>query len=126
MTELLSQLLPIWTEGLLALGALVLVGFGAFIGAKRPGLISTLAVLVLLLAAGFSAFGPLGIMFNDAFIQDPMAAFAKVAICLASAVVIVLGHGWLKRANDQKFEFPVLVLLAALGMAMMVSAGDLI
>ena len=44
-----------------------------------------------------------------------------------SGVAILLGERWLTAIEIQsKFEYPVLVLLAALGMGMMVSAGDLI
>jgi NADH-quinone oxidoreductase subunit N len=39
---------------------------------------------------------------------------------------VVLGQGWLKRNNNAQFEFPVLIMLAALGMGVLVSAGDLI
>jgi len=49
-----------------------------------------------------------------------------VIIYAASGVAIFLGERWLVRAGNAKFEYPVLVLLAALGMGMMVSAGDLI
>jgi NADH-quinone oxidoreductase subunit N len=55
-----------------------------------------------------------------------MAAFAKVAIYGASAISIVLGERWLQRQGGSQFEFPVLILIAALGMGMLVSAGDLI
>src|SRR6185503_15764087 len=39
---------------------------------------------------------------------------------------IVLGQPWFERRGVKTFEFPVLILLAALGMGMMASAGDLI
>src|SRR3990170_496446 len=54
------------------------------------------------------------------------AAFAKVAIYVASAVAIPLGQPWFERRGVKNFEFPVLILLAALGMGMMAASGDLI
>ena len=39
---------------------------------------------------------------------------------------IPLGQRWFERRGVNNFEFPVLILLAALGMGMMASAGDLI
>src|SRR4029434_2983063 len=39
---------------------------------------------------------------------------------------IPLGQPWFERRGVRNFEFPVLVLLAALGMGMMASSGDLI
>ena len=43
-----------------------------------------------------------------------------------SSVALLLGERWLNRLRAGQFEYPVLILLAALGMGMMVSAGDLI
>jgi len=45
---------------------------------------------------------------------------------LMAAVAIVLGDRWLARINGARFEYPVLLLLATLGMSIMASAGDLI
>ena len=49
-----------------------------------------------------------------------------MAIYLVSAVAVILGGGWMQRANIARFEFPILIVLAAVGMGMMVSSGDLI
>ncbi len=112
-------------EAILAASALVLLIYGAF----SPR--STLAVnaggaLALVLAAAAAAFGKQGIAFHGAFVADNASAFAKVAIYLASAVALPMAGRWFEKRGEAKFEFPVLVILAALGMGMMVSAGDLI
>jgi len=49
-----------------------------------------------------------------------------VVIYLASAAAIPLGQRWFARRDIDRFEYPILVILAALGMGMMVAAGDLI
>ena len=113
-------------EIILAVGALILLMVGAFGGDKSTGLVSVGAGGVLVASAVAAAVGPLGATFNGGFIADNAAAFAKVFIYGFSAVGILLGERWLKRMGNSKFEFPVLVLLAALGMGMMASAGDLI
>lgn len=59
------------------------------------------------------------------FVNDAFARFAKVTILVAAAAVLVMGEDFLTRRNLLRFEYPVLVALAALGMMMMVSAGDL-
>ena len=64
-------------------------------------------------------------VFNGAFVSDPMSVYAKVAIYLASALAVVLGDGWTRRNGTARFEYPVLIVLAAVGMGMMASAGDL-
>ena len=113
-------------ELILAIGALVLLVVGAFRGDRSTALVSTGAGLVLIVAAAAACWGPMGSAFSGGFVADQAAAFAKVAIYLMSAVAVLLGDRWLHRLNGAKFEFPVLIVLAALGMGVMASAGDLI
>jgi len=115
----------IWPEVILAGATLILLVVGAFRG-KGGVVFNGLAVLTLAAAAVAAAIGPQGRGFAGGLVADNLAAFAKVAIYTASAFGIVLGDRWLERRGESKFEFPVLILLAALGMGMMASAGDLI
>ncbi|MDZ4372971.1 MAG: NADH-quinone oxidoreductase subunit NuoN [Phenylobacterium sp.] len=114
-----------YPEIILALGSLSLLVLGAF-APKQTRLVGGGAVLVLLAAAVASATQPFGVAFSGGLISDAAATFAKVAIYVASAVAIPLGLPWFERRGVRVFEFPVLVLLAALGMGMMASSGDLI
>ena len=113
-------------ELILAIGALALLVVGAFRGDRSTGLVSVLAGGVLIAAAVASVVAPVGIIFRGGFVADAASTFSKVAIYLFSALAILLGERWLSRLKSSKFEYPVLILLAALGMGMMVSAGDLI
>jgi NADH-quinone oxidoreductase subunit N len=113
-------------EVILAIGALALLVVGAFRGDRSTGLVSALSGVVLIAAALDAAYAPVGLIFRGGFISDQASAFSKVAIYLMSAVAIFLGERWLTRLKSSRFEYPVLILLAALGMGMMVSAGDLI
>jgi NADH-quinone oxidoreductase subunit N len=123
----LSQALPLAaSEITLAVGAMVLLMLGAFIGDKSARLISILSVALLIAGAAVVAHAPLGAAFNGAFVADPFAVYAKVLIYLASAVAIILGGGWMQRTRIARFEYPILIVLAAVGMAMMASSGDLI
>jgi NADH-quinone oxidoreductase subunit N len=112
-------------ELILAGSALLLLVWGAF--QPRAGAIFTYAaVAALAAAAAVAATGPLGRAFAGGLVVDPAAVFAKVAIYTASAVAVPLGQRWFQRRNINNFEYPVLIVLAALGMGMMTSAGDLI
>ena len=112
-------------ELILAGGALLLLVWGAF--QPRAGAVFTIAAVGALVAAAVAAAtGPLGRAFAGGLVADQASVFAKVAIYAASAVAIPLGQRWFQRRNINNFEFPVLILLAALGMGMMTSAGDLI
>ena len=59
------------------------------------------------------------------FIDDGFSRFAKVTILLSAAAVLVLSQDYMTRRGMLKFEYPVLIALAVVGMMMMVSAGDL-
>ena len=112
-------------ELILAISALVLLVFGAF-APRATGAMTLAAMGALALAAWAAAVGPIGRGFTGGMISDQASAFAKVAIYIASAVAIPLGQKWFARKAIHNFEFPILILLAALGMGMMASAGDLI
>jgi len=123
LSSALSLALP---ELFLAAAAMALLVLGAFRGDRSTWLVSSLSVLALIVSAGLAATGPFGTAFSGGFVADAASAFAKVFIYGFSAVAIVLGDRWLKRIGGVKFEYPVLIVLAALGMGMMASAGDLI
>lgn len=63
--------------------------------------------------------------FGGAFVDDGFSRFAKVVIALSSAVVLLLSRDYLDRERILKFEFPILVVFAVLGMMIMVSAHGL-
>ncbi len=112
-------------ELILAGSALFLLVAGAF-APKRTLLVGTGAVLALAAATAAAAVSPVGKAFGGGLVSDAASTFAQVAIYAASAVSIVLGQRWFARRGVDNFEFPVLILLAALGMGMMVGAADLI
>ena len=126
MPDLISALHLSASEAVLAVGGLVLLMIGAFIGEKSARLVSALSVLLLLAATALAVTGPLGQAFNGAYVADPLAVYGKALIFLSSAVAIVLGDGWMRRTRIARFEYPVLIVLASAGMGMMASSGDLI
>lgn len=126
MTDLSSALHLSAPELTLAVGGLVLLMLGAFAGEKSTRLVSGLSVLLLLAATALAAVGPLGAAFNGAYVADPLAVYGKAVIFLSAAVAVVLGDGWMHRNNIAKFEYPILIVLASVGMGMMASSGDLI
>ncbi|CUH50647.1 NADH-quinone oxidoreductase subunit NuoN [Shimia marina] len=64
--------------------------------------------------------------FNGTFNDDAFSRFAKVAMLLSGAAVLVMGQDHMSRRGMLRFEYPILVSLAMVGMMTMVSAGDLI
>ncbi len=120
-----AVLLP---ELIVAVSAMVLLLFGALRGEKGIGLVSALAIIVLIVAAWFvaSPISPDAHAFGGAFVVDNFARFAKLLILLGSAVTLLMAQDFLEAQGLAKFEFPVLVLLATTGMMLMVSASSFI
>jgi NADH-quinone oxidoreductase subunit N len=110
---------------ILAVSALGLLVVGAFMP-RATQVVAGGAMLALIVAAGAAVVGPFGRAFAGGLVSDAATTFSEVAIYLASAVAIPLGQKWFERRGVRNFEFPVLILLAALGMGMMAGSGDLI
>jgi len=120
-----AELAVAWPEMILAVGALALLVFGAF-SPRNTAVVGWGAIAVLAAAAVGAAVQPFGSAFAGGLVFDAGAAFAKVAIYVASAICVPLGQRWFERRGVRNFEFPILILIAALGMGMMASSGDLI
>ncbi len=125
MTEL--AYLPALPEIILAIGALVLLMIGVFAGERSTSAVSVLAIALLAFAGGVLLLGPeAGAAFNGAFVLDPFARFMKVLVLIGSAVAILMAGGYARAEKFERFEFPVLIVLATVGMMLMISASDLI
>ncbi|MEC9348032.1 MAG: NADH-quinone oxidoreductase subunit NuoN [Pseudomonadota bacterium] len=115
-------------EILLAVSSMALLMIGAFSkGGDSGRTVSWLAVLALVVAAVIVATGEgTSVTFAGMFVADPFARFAKILILGGSAVAIILSLAFVRREGMDRFEYPVLMVIATLGMLMMVSANDLI
>ena len=125
-----AQLAPAYPELLLAGGALALLMIGAFMkDAEAAGkIVGWLAVLVLAGALVLDLRQPIEpvTLFDGAYVADGLARFLKFQVLLGSAGALLLTFNDFERSKLLQFEYPVLVLLATLGMLMMVAANDLI
>lgn len=114
-------------EFILFIGAMGLLMVGVFSNDRSYPIISWGAVLVLLLAAvaSLAQEGEL-VAFGGSYIVDGLSRLMKLISFVALAVSIIIARGFLERESLARFEFPVLILLAATGMGIMISASDLI
>ena len=120
-----SIILP---ELLLALFAMIALLAGVWTGkdkVARPILWATVAVMLVLAALIAVAGGASRTAFGGLFLDDAFARFAKVAVLLSAAAVLAMSVDYLTRRGLLRFEYPILIALAVVGMMMMVSAGDL-
>ena len=124
----MNQFAPILPEIILTVGAIVLMMVAAFGGRRSGGLVSWAAVAVLILATVALKGAPsnAGVIFGGLVSADLFGSFGKAVIFIASAVAIIAAHGWFERDAEHGPEYSVLVLLTALGGAVMVSATSLI
>ena len=63
--------------------------------------------------------------FGGMFVDDAFARFAKITILVSAAAVLLMSEQYMQRRNLLRFEYPLLVALAVVGMMVMVSASDL-
>lgn len=123
----LPDMAPATPEMFLAVAGAALLMFGVFRGPsslRAPGwlAVATLAIALILVVARAGTEQA----FFGLFITDAFARFAKVLILIGSAFAIIMSFGYFKRERGGRFEYPVLIVFATLGMMMMVSANDLI
>jgi NADH-quinone oxidoreductase subunit N len=129
------NLVPALPELFLALVIMALLMFGVFQKGGRAEtdvnsfrIVSWMAVMALVLTpllvlalAGGKLIG-----FGGMFIADPFAAFCKVLVLIGSAATLIMARNFLETHDMARFEYPILVVFATLGMLMMISANDLI
>jgi len=115
-------------ELFVAVAGMVMLMFGAFRGENSARFVSWLGVGVLIVAALLVLAGPVGttLAFNGQFVVDDFAVFAKILLIVGAALALILAIPFNMREGIDQFEFPILIVLAVLGMMMMVSANDLI
>ena len=125
---MLSDFLLTLPEEIISVSALLLMMIAAWAGDRSGPLLTWLAVLTLAVAAAFTPglLGPGGTAFGGLFIADRFAAFSKIVIYIGAAVSMLMAMSWFGRDRDYRAEYPVLILFSTLGMAMMVSASDLL
>ncbi|MBM3549788.1 MAG: NADH-quinone oxidoreductase subunit NuoN [Alphaproteobacteria bacterium] len=122
------SLTPALPEIWLAIAGMALLMIGVFRGDGGTRSVSWLSVFVLLVAVVIVLGGAPGriVAFGGQFVTDAFAVFVKVIVLLGSAVSIILALDYIEREDMNRFEYPVLIVLATLGMLVMVSANDLI
>ena len=65
-------------------------------------------------------------IFNNSFALDEFSSFMKILILVSSFFVLIMSKKYIQDINNNKFEYPVIMLIAILGMFFMVSSNDLI
>jgi NADH-quinone oxidoreductase subunit N len=122
-----ADLYSVLPELILAVLAMALLMYGVFRGDKTVNTVSWLAVGALVLTAIIISASPdtEQSAFRGQLIVDQFATYMKWLVLIGSALAIIMSMNYNEREGIQRFEFPVLILFASLGMLLMVSANDL-
>ena len=125
--HMIPDLMPALPEILLAVGAMVLLMVGAFSSDRSTPAVTGISVALLAISAAILIFVPQsGETFGGAFVMDSFARYLKVLTLIGSGLAIAMSVAYARREKFERFEYPILILLATLGMMMMISANDLI
>src|SRR5690625_2551142 len=115
-------------EIVLAVSAMALLLIGAWTGGDRNARVinGVAAVILFLVGLWIALRGDMeGVSFASSYAADGFARYAKALLLFCSAVVVLLSESWFARRGIMKFEYPVLILLAAVGIRVMVVSGGM-
>ena len=125
---LFNHLISFSPELILFIGSIILLIFGSFSKKDRTRNISWYSIILLLIASLIIILrlNVPDILFNDSLVKDGFTDFTKELIFISAAVSLIFSHHFMRIEKIEQYEYPILVLLATLGMSIMVSASNLI
>lgn len=122
MTDLISSLPAL----VLGVGGMVLLLAGVL--AKKTDTVPAInfgAVILLIIAWVLCQVVPDGVVFGGLFKTSLYTRYADTLVYLGAVAALILSGDFNKREKIARFEYPVLVLFAVLGMIVMISAADM-
>ncbi len=124
MINNLNILLP---EIFLTLSIFSILMIGVFIK-KSFNLIFNLTSIIILITVViiFNSSNNAEKIFLESFSRDSFSNFFKILILISSVFVLNSSRDFITDNKIDKFEYPIIILIAILGMFFMVSANDLI
>ena len=124
----MPNLTPAYAEISLAIVALALLMVGVFRKQDPVRGVTFLAILAFIVGAVLvvTTNGAEVVTFSGMFVVNAFTGFAKLLILLSAGLALILMLPWVRNEGIARFELPVLMIFAVLGMMMMVSANDLI
>ncbi len=121
----ISLFIPEIFLSLYAVAALVV---GVFVKSENVHSWIYNATIVVLVLVGLTAFLDVSEaeIFNGMLVDDHFANYLKFVIMLASAAVLATSVRYLKRTGLYVMEYPILIVLAVVGMCVMVMSNNLL
>jgi len=122
------SLYPVWPELFMVISTLMLLVIGVIKGNEFTSLLFKLCFGVVAISAIMMFGVPTEKIYalNDMFVLGRFAMFSKLAIAVAVGISLILSSRYLREEALNRFEYPILMMFATLGMFMMVSASHLL
>ncbi|WP_332060886.1 NADH-quinone oxidoreductase subunit NuoN [Bartonella sp. CB74] len=126
-TEMIAQLVLIFPEILIALGGVALLLIGVYSSARSYLTVTGLAIALLVATIVIIiVFPKSGLFQTNALIIDAFSRYMKILTLIGALFALIMSVSFTCAQKFDIFEFPVLVLLATLGMMLMISAGNML
>ena len=124
----LSEILALWPEILLSLGACALLLFDLLTSRDRKAVLGWICFGVVVVTLLGTLLQPPqgGSIFGGMFLADGYAAFFKVLFLVAAALTVLISLRYLDDEGIHRGEYYALVLFATVGMMFMAGGGDFI
>jgi NADH-quinone oxidoreductase subunit N len=121
-------LAPLMPELFLAIAAMILLIVGVMRADGGTKIVNILAMLIFINAAAlvWCVRGDSGAILNGFFVLDRFAVFIKMLVLGGMVTVMALSLRYNRVEQMERFEYPVLLMFATLGMMLMISANNLL
>ena len=114
-------------EIFLTLSILVFVLIGVFVKNSFEIIYKlSLFLIFLLIVIIYSNSNEYSKIFNESISIDMFSIYSKILILISTFFILFISKRYIIDIKNNKFEYPVIVLLSILGMFIMVSSNDLI
>ena len=118
-----------WTlalpEIILSCAGMAILIYGVLARENAFRMASMFTIGAMLLAAVLVMAGVPGLGYSGLFAVDAFSGFVKLLILAAAILAVILSMDYIEQENLRRFEFPVLMLFATVGMMLMASAVNL-
>ncbi|MFI4979140.1 MAG: NADH-quinone oxidoreductase subunit NuoN [Nevskiales bacterium] len=119
-----------WTlaipELVLSCCGMAILVFGVLYRRESFLLCSMFTIGAFVLTGALVLSASMGTGYRGLFVNDAFSNFVKLLVLVASALSVVVSLDYNEHQNLRRFEFPVLMLFATVGMMLMASASNLI
>lgn len=126
--DILLTIAPLWPELLIGIGALALLMLGVFCKEISPHFIVLSACLLCVIAIIMEAliWNDAPVAFMNALIFTQFTVFGKILVLVGTLISLILSLQWLHSETNGRSEYPVLMLLATLGLMLMISSDSML